>query len=145
MSKLQSAQNMLTWLVQEGGYVHPSVVVRDGEFPYHLSSLPSLGFPSPCLRLPGTLPQLPYSRELTTDSSSGLGIYTTTHISADERLISCPFSLAITPALATSAIVSVTGVAESDLVYNGKPWSERMLAAVYVGLHWIYSDKKDTT
>lgn len=30
MSKLGAAQDMLTWLAQEGGYVHPNAEVRDG-------------------------------------------------------------------------------------------------------------------
>jgi hypothetical protein len=30
MSKLEAAQRMLTWLVQEGGYVHPNAEARDG-------------------------------------------------------------------------------------------------------------------
>lgn len=73
-------------------------------------------------------------------------MYATTEIEKDERLISCPFSLAITPALATSAITKVTGVGESDLIMDvvgGKPWNERMRVAAYVGLHWVHADKKD--
>ncbi|BEJ04917.1 hypothetical protein CcaverHIS641_0207340 [Cutaneotrichosporon cavernicola] len=69
MSKLEAAQRMLTWLVQEGGYVHPNAEVRD-------------------------------------DASSGLGLYATADI-GEERLISCPFSVAITPTLAADAITKV--------------------------------------
>lgn len=47
MTKLEAAQNMLTWLAQEGGYVHPSVEVRDGKLggmtnPCHSSLRPLL-------------------------------------------------------------------------------------------------------
>ncbi|BEI81573.1 hypothetical protein CcaverHIS002_0207330 [Cutaneotrichosporon cavernicola] len=101
MSKLEAAQRMLTWLVQEGGYVHPNAEVRD-------------------------------------DASSGLGLYATADI-GEERLISCPFSVAITPTLAADAITKVCGVKDEDFVHDGERWSERMLAAAYVGLHQLYT------
>ncbi|BEJ12274.1 hypothetical protein CspHIS471_0207340 [Cutaneotrichosporon sp. HIS471] len=104
MSKLEAAQQMLTWLVQEGGYVHPNTEVRD-------------------------------------DASSGLGLYATADI-GEERLISCPFSVAITPTLAADAITKVCRVKDEDFVHEGERWSERMLAAAYVGLHQLYAAKE---
>ncbi len=78
-------------------------------------------------------------RELTSDESSGLGLYVSQAI-GEERIISCPFSLAITPAVATAAITQVCGISAEDLVHDGAPWSERMLAATYVGLHVLHAD-----
>jgi len=50
--------------------------------------------------------------------------------------------VAITPALASRAIAETTGVPESELTWrDGEKWNERMLAAAYIGLHWVWEDK----
>ncbi|KAL1410964.1 hypothetical protein Q8F55_001907 [Vanrija albida] len=77
------------------------------------------------------------------DEAHGLGLFAAAPIAADERLISTPFALAITPALATVAVERVTGVPASSLVFPdgaraGEKWNERMLAAAYIGLHWVH-------
>ncbi|GMK54051.1 hypothetical protein CspeluHIS016_0106370 [Cutaneotrichosporon spelunceum] len=78
--------------------------------------------------------------EVRDDEFSGLGLYTSAPI-GEERIISCPFSVAITPALAAAAITEVCGVKDEDLVHNGERWPERMLAAAYLGLHQLYAGK----
>lgn len=84
---------------------------------------------------------VPHS-QLTADPSSGLGLYTEAPIAADERLISCPFSCAITPKLATEALEQLYDVSTCDFKINGKDWDEKMLIAAYVCLHWVWADKE---
>lgn len=74
------------------------------------------------------------------EESGGLGLFTDASIPADERLISCPFSCAVTPDVAVSAISALYGVSEDDLVLDGKPWDERMLISAYIGLHWVWAE-----
>ncbi|WOO80919.1 Ribosomal lysine N-methyltransferase set10 [Vanrija pseudolonga] len=81
------------------------------------------------------------------EETHGLGLFATKAIAPDARLISTPFKLAITPALASASIEAVTGVAGASLTWPegsehaGEKWNERMLAAAYIGLHWVYADK----
>ena len=71
------------------------------------------------------------------DEGTGLSIYTTTSIPPDAHLISCPFTLAITPKIAVGAIVSLCPNVQDSV----KEWNERMVIAVYLTLHWIWADK----
>ncbi|EIW66319.1 hypothetical protein TREMEDRAFT_35092 [Tremella mesenterica DSM 1558] len=72
------------------------------------------------------------------DPYTGLSIYTSTPLSPDERILSCPLSLTITPTLATRAICAEYDIVESELIMrDGTPWSEKILLAVYLVLHWI--------
>jgi hypothetical protein len=58
--------------------------------------------------------------------------------------VSCPFDVAITPALSTRAITAVTGVPSDQLVWrDGERWNARMLAAAYIGLHWVWDERKE--
>lgn len=116
---LDAVHSFLAWFQQKGGYVHPSAEVRDGTFP--------------------SLPQLMRAFQLTrAEKDSGIGLYASSPIDADAVLISCPCDLAVSSALAKRALKEI--YPEKDF----ENWSARMLIAAYVGLHWVYADKKET-
>ncbi|WWC99479.1 hypothetical protein V866_006382 [Kwoniella sp. B9012] len=87
------------------------------------------------------------SAELKVDPETGLSPFSTFSIGPDERLVSCPFDLAITSELATQAICEIANVAEEQLVWpaessrQGEKWNARMGIGAYLGLHWIYQEK----
>ncbi|WRT63968.1 uncharacterized protein IL334_000895 [Kwoniella shivajii] len=91
------------------------------------------------------------SADLKIDADTGLSPFSTSSIGPDERLVSCPFDLAITSNIATRAIYQIKDITESDLVWpagtskQGEKWNERMRIAAYLGLHWIYQDKPNET
>ncbi|WVW82084.1 hypothetical protein I302_104089 [Kwoniella bestiolae CBS 10118] len=88
------------------------------------------------------------SAQLQIDPETGLSPISTSIIGPDERLVSCPFDLAITSELATQALCEITNTTEEDLVWpaessrQGENWNARMRIGGYLGLHWIYQDKK---
>ncbi|WVQ97119.1 hypothetical protein IAU59_004229 [Kwoniella sp. CBS 9459] len=87
------------------------------------------------------------SAELKVDPQYGLSVFSTGSIKADERLVSCPFELAITAQLASKAVAEVTGIKEEELVWpvgssrEGESWNERMRIGAYLGLHWVHAEK----
>ncbi|RXK36867.1 hypothetical protein M231_05841 [Tremella mesenterica] len=100
-SQLGAAGQLLEWIKQGRGWIHPSLYLK-------------------------------------LDPYTGLSIYTSTPLSPDERILSCPLSLTITPTLATRAICAEYDIVESELIMrDGTPWSEKILLAVYLVLHWI--------
>lgn len=66
-----------------------------------------------------------------------------------EKLVSCPFSLAVTSELATQAVCEITGIEEGQLIWpkdlgkEDEPWNERMRIGAYLGLHWVYQERPD--
>ncbi|WVR05731.1 hypothetical protein IAU60_002756 [Kwoniella sp. DSM 27419] len=88
------------------------------------------------------------SAELKVDRQTGLSVFSTASIGPDERLVSCPFDLAITAYSATQAIIELRSTAEADLVWPagsskaGERWNERMRIGAYLGLHWVYTDSQ---
>ncbi|WVN85843.1 uncharacterized protein L203_100995 [Cryptococcus depauperatus CBS 7841] len=87
------------------------------------------------------------SAKLQIDDTTGLSIFAAKPIGPNERLVSCPFDLAVTPETATRAICQVAGLEEENLVWpmgtlgKGEPWNERMRIGAYLGLHWVYQDQ----
>jgi hypothetical protein len=70
-------------------------------------------------------------------------------IEPDATIVSCPFSIIITPLLAKDALLSIlqqlddcesdaasTNAAILDILYR---WTERQLIIVYICFHWIAS------
>lgn len=53
-------------------------------------------------------------------------------------LISCPCALAVSSASARRALQKIYPEREFD------GWSARMLIAAYVGLHWVYAERKES-
>ncbi|WVF70755.1 hypothetical protein IAT40_005549 [Kwoniella sp. CBS 6097] len=89
------------------------------------------------------------SAELKVDPQFGLSVFSTAPIKADERLVSCPFELAITAQVASKAVAQVTGIKEDEMVWpagsskEGEKWNERMRIGAYLELHWVYKEKSD--
>jgi hypothetical protein len=80
------------------------------------------------------------------DPITGLSMFSKSPISANERLVTCPASLVITPEVARSALEALYIGAdrkgkgkEVDLELTG--WKETMLLCGYICLHWIYQDR----
>lgn len=115
---LDAVHSLLAWFQQKGGYVHPSAEVRDGMSSSLLSD--------------------PARRLTHTEKDSGIGLYASSPIEADAVLISCPCDLAI------SSVVAKRALEEIHPEQSFEDWSARMLIAAYVGLHWVYADKKET-
>ena len=71
------------------------------------------------------------------DPNTGLSIYATEEIGKEEKVVSCPFGLVITPQLAREAI---EGLAEGSDLEGVGGWKETMLICGYICLHWIHHD-----
>ncbi|KAK8865828.1 hypothetical protein IAR55_000976 [Kwoniella newhampshirensis] len=84
------------------------------------------------------------------DEITGLSIFATEPLASDERLVSCPFELAVTSDVATQAVCEIVAVDEEELVWPagsskaGQAWNERMRIGAYLGLHWVHQQKKET-
>ncbi|KAF8204763.1 SET domain protein [Pholiota molesta] len=65
---------------------------------------------------------------------SGSGVVATENLSADSTVVSCPFDLVITQAVAKEAVLEVLGDS-ADIRTQG--WSERQWISTYLSLHWI--------
>jgi hypothetical protein len=79
------------------------------------------------------------------DPLTGLSMFSKSPIPANERLITCPASLVVTPEIARSALETLYGGVsrkgkgkEVDLDLGG--WKETMLLCGYICLHWIHHD-----
>lgn len=66
--------------------------------------------------------------------ASGLSVCASDDVAADTSIISCPFSLAITPELAKNALSSLF---KSPAAIEN--WTEKQLICTYLCLHWILS------
>ncbi|KAI0092331.1 hypothetical protein BDY19DRAFT_929531 [Irpex rosettiformis] len=66
---------------------------------------------------------------------SGFNVVAKNSIEEDAAIVSCPFSLAITPGLARKALNAILGQAEGL-----QKWNERQLVCTYVSLHWILAN-----
>lgn len=90
------------------------------------------------------------SAKLQVDESTGLSVFADNTIKPEEKLVSCPFSLAVTSELATQAVCEIAGVEKGQLIWpkghakEGKPWNERMRIGAYLGFHWIYQERPET-
>ncbi|EKM52323.1 uncharacterized protein PHACADRAFT_126051 [Phanerochaete carnosa HHB-10118-sp] len=67
--------------------------------------------------------------------SFGLNVVAMSNIPADVQIVSCPFSLAITPEVARRALAVVFRVDRSSPTLAG--WSERQLVCSYIVMHHI--------
>ncbi|KAA1473478.1 SET domain-containing protein [Dentipellis sp. KUC8613] len=63
---------------------------------------------------------------------SGFSIVAADALEADSTIVTCPFSLAITPELSKRALLTVL---KDDAILGG--WSERQLICAYIVFHWI--------
>ncbi|TFY66560.1 hypothetical protein EVG20_g4534 [Dentipellis fragilis] len=69
---------------------------------------------------------------------SGFSIVATDALEADSTIVTCPFSLAITPELSRRALLTVL---EDESILRG--WSERQLICSYIVFHWIIDTKSN--
>jgi hypothetical protein len=75
------------------------------------------------------------------DPQTGLSMFSTSSIPAEERLITCPASWVITPELCRQAIRQLKGKGKpSDIEDGMEGWKETMLICGYICLHWIHHD-----
>jgi hypothetical protein len=75
------------------------------------------------------------------DPSTGLSMFSTSSIPAEEKLITCPASWVITPEKCRVAIEELKPSAKE---YGVDGWKETMLICGYICLHWIYHDRAST-
>ncbi|KAI0339167.1 SET domain-containing protein [Trametopsis cervina] len=68
--------------------------------------------------------------------SSGYNLIARDSIPADSVIVSCPFSLAITPEFARKALISVLNLSAAQASVLQR-WRERQLVCTYICLHWI--------
>jgi hypothetical protein len=64
--------------------------------------------------------------------SSGLSILASEAIEPDATIVTCPFSIIITPVLSKGALLPIL----RDASVLGR-WTERQLIIVYICFHWI--------
>jgi hypothetical protein len=69
---------------------------------------------------------------------SGFSVVASDDLPADSKIVSCPFTLAITKDVALQAL-SVLLDSPSTLK-DLTSWSERQLISVYLSFHWIVGD-----
>jgi hypothetical protein len=66
-------------------------------------------------------------------------VHTKTSLFGDTKIVSCPFSLAITPELALE-VLRILGL--SDWSRARDTWSARQLISCYICLHWIFGERQ---
>jgi len=74
------------------------------------------------------------------DEQTGLSMFSTSPIPAEERLITCPASWVITPEICRQAIRDVKGKGKEVAEDGMEGWKETMLICAYICLHWIHHD-----
>jgi len=89
----------------------------------------------------GSVQTLGEMQSLIATDGSGISVYATNEVAPESTLISCPFEVAITPSLARRKINAL--YAGNEEIVDG--WSERMLVATYLALHWIQAGKSSST
>ncbi|KAF9481868.1 SET domain-containing protein [Pholiota conissans] len=72
---------------------------------------------------------------------SGSGVIATENMLPDLTVVSCPFDLVITQAVAKKAVSKILGDF-TDIHTNG--WTERQWISTYISLHWII-DRQDSS
>ena len=108
-----------SWLTQNGGHINPNVIFQQGMI-YKSRSC------NLCYIL---------THWLLCVVPSGFNVIAKNDIEKDSSIVSCPFSLAVTPQLAKQALLKVFGQVE-----NLQRWNERQLVCTYISLHWISED-----
>src|ERR1700731_655853 len=68
----------------------------------------------------------------------GFAIHSNVALPPDTKLVSCPFSLAITPEVAVKAL-RLLGIISTD---QEPSWTEKQLICSYICLHWILGDSR---
>ncbi|CCM00966.1 uncharacterized protein FIBRA_03014 [Fibroporia radiculosa] len=63
---------------------------------------------------------------------SGYSVIASQDLRSDTTVVSCPFSLAITPEVSKNALTTLLGP-----TFTGQSWSERQLICSYICMHWI--------
>ena len=112
----QNAQIFKHWLASHGGYFHPNVRYTSGRSTVNGSPrITALIIP---LRV----------------VSSGLSIVASEAIDSDAIIVTCPFSIFITPRLSKDALLPL--LRDTSLLER---WTERQLIIVYICFHWIAS------
>ena len=74
------------------------------------------------------------------DEQTGLSMFSTSPIPAEERLITCPASWVITPEICRRTIRDLKGKGKEVQEDGMEGWKETMLICGYICLHWIHHD-----
>ncbi|KAJ7930101.1 SET domain protein [Mycena leptocephala] len=74
--------------------------------------------------------------------ASGFSVVASESLPPDSKIVSCPFTLAITKHVALQALSVLLG-SSSKTQMTG--WSERQLISSYLSFHWIIGDDKSST
>ncbi|KAJ6466689.1 hypothetical protein C8R47DRAFT_1153337 [Mycena vitilis] len=72
--------------------------------------------------------------------ASGFCVIASEDLPADSKIVSCPFTLAVTKTVALQALSVLLG---STTDFTG--WCERQLISSYLSFHWIIGDDKSST
>ncbi|CAE7208282.1 unnamed protein product [Rhizoctonia solani] len=77
-------------------------------------------------------------------SPSGHDVYATSEIPPNTNLLSCPFSMAITAPQSKDALVTLFQSNHTSVAHVLDQWSERQIVCVYMILHRIWKDIKNS-
>ena len=115
----QEVSDFRKWFVARGGYIQENIHLKQGD------SLSSRGEDLLCLI---------ESNIISFSVDSGVTVCASNELPADTTVMSCPFSVAITPELATRALSDLFKTSS----VHGK-WNDRQLICAYICLHWALS------
>lgn len=71
--------------------------------------------------------------------SSGYSAIARQDIPPDTTVVSCPFTLAITPNVSRNALSEILSDLNAKPTFSFDGWSERQLICSYICMHWILS------
>ena len=71
---------------------------------------------------------------------SGMSVLTTEEISCDSKVVSCPFSLAITPRSSKAALLALSEGNSNPILDT---LSEQELICTYIIMHWLLDEDLD--
>ncbi|KAJ1302690.1 hypothetical protein OPQ81_003006 [Rhizoctonia solani] len=77
-------------------------------------------------------------------SSGGHDVYATSQISPNTKLLSCPFNMAITAPQSKGALLTLFQGDHIDVSHILEQWNERQIVCVYMALHRIWQDVKNS-
>lgn len=89
--------------------------------------------------LEGTIPGL-----LLKPGLSGMSVLTIEDIPSDSRVVSCPFSLAITPHSSKDALLTLSKLSHIKGDHLD-PFTERELICTYIVMHWILDEDSNNS
>jgi hypothetical protein len=119
MSAEDALHELKEWLEHNGGYFHPHVHLQKGK---QWDGIQMVEFVLSPMQV-----------------ASGFSVVASESLPPDSKIVSCPFTLAITKHVALQALSVLLG-SSSKTQMTG--WSERQLISSYLSFHWIIGDDK---